>query len=179
MRLFASLTLWIFIIGTGFILGAGLYEMLVVVPFWAGNAPQSLMDGNPFLRVPIRSGQVFWPVVTPGLGIVAIAAFLTSFGRPRKEMLWRLAGTGLFLVMTIVTLAYFRPSIIDMVVHHGAGQSGNALAAEAKMWVALNWLRIAAVAASLGMGLRALTLPRLHEQGSECKAMPAMEETNA
>lgn len=158
MRLFASLTLWIFIIGTGFILGAGLYEMLVVVPFWAGNAPQSLMDGNPFLRVPIRSGQVFWPVVTPGLGIVAIAAFLTSFGMPQKAMTWRLAGTGLFLAMTIVTLAYFRPSIIDMVVHHGAGRSGAALAAQAKMWVALNWLRIAAVPASLGMGLRALTL---------------------
>jgi hypothetical protein len=158
MRLFASLTLWIFVIGAGFILGAGLYEMLVVVPFWAGNAPQSLMDGNPFLRVPIRSGQVFWPVVTPCLGIIALAAFLTSFGMPQKEMSWRLAGTGLFLVITIVTLAYFRPSIINMVVHHGAGRSDDALAAGAKMWVALNWLRIAAVAASLGMGLRALTL---------------------
>lgn len=161
MRLFASLTLWMFVIGAGFILGAALYEMLVVVPFWAGDAPQSLMEGNPFLRVPIRSGQVFWSVITPGLGIVALTAFLTSFGLPQKEMIWRLAGSGLFLVVTIVTLAYFRPSIIDMVVHHGAGRSGDALAAGARMWVALNWLRIAAVAASLGMGLRALTPPTL------------------
>jgi len=159
MRLLSSLTLWVFVIGTGFILGAGLYETLVVVPFWAANAPQSLMDGNPVLRVPIRSGQVFWPVVTPGLGIVALAAFLTSFGMPQKEMIWRLAATGLFLLMTIATLAYFRPSIINMVEHHGAGRSRDALAAGAKMWVALNWLRIAMVAASLGMGLRALTLP--------------------
>ena len=159
MRLFASLTLWMFVVGTGFILGAGLYEMLVVVPFWAGNAPQSLMEGNPFLRVPIRSGHVFWPVVTPCLGIIALAAFLSSFGMPQKEMIWRLAATGLLLVMTIVTLAYFRPSIINMVIHHGAGRSADVLAADAKMWVALNWVRIAAVAASLGMGLRALTLP--------------------
>jgi len=154
----ASLTLWIFVVGAGFILGAGLYEMLVVVPFWARHAPQSLMDGNPFLRVPVRAGQVFWPVTTPVLGIVALAAFLTSFGMPPKEMIWRLAATGLFLVVTVVTLAYFRPSIINMVVRHGAGRSGDALAAGAKMWVSLNWLRIAAVAASLGMGLRALTL---------------------
>jgi hypothetical protein len=159
MRMLASLTLWIFVIGTSFILGAGLYEMLVVVPFWAAHAPQSLMDGNPFLRVPIRSGQVFWPVITPGLGIIALAAFLTSFGLPQKEMIWRLAGTGLFLAITIATLAYFRPSIINMVVHHGAGRSDDALAAGAKLWVSLNWLRIAAVAASLAMGLRALTLP--------------------
>ncbi len=38
MRLrLASLTLWIFVIGTAFILGAGVYEALVVVPFWAGS----------------------------------------------------------------------------------------------------------------------------------------------
>jgi len=160
MRMLASLTLWMFVIGSGFILGAGLYEMLVVVPFWAGNAPQSLMDGNPFLRVPIRAGQVFWPVITPAIGTIALAAFLTSFGMPQKEMIWRLAGTGLFLVMTIVTLAYLRPSIINMVVHHGEGRSGDALAASAKMWVSLNLLRIAGVAASLGMGVRALTLPK-------------------
>jgi hypothetical protein len=159
MRLLPSLTLWIFVIATAFILGASLYETLVVVPFWAGNAPQSLMESNPFLRVPIRSGQVFWPVVTPGLGIAALAAFLTSFGLPQREMIWRLSATGLILLMTISTLAYFRPSIINMVVHHGAGRSGEALAASAKMWVALNWLRFAVVAASLGMGLRALTLP--------------------
>ena len=61
MRLFASLTLWMFVIGTGFILGAGLYEMLVVVPFWAGNAPQSLMEGNPFLRVPSAPAKSFGP----------------------------------------------------------------------------------------------------------------------
>src|SRR6185312_12271352 len=109
MRLFASLTLWMFVVGTGFILGAGLYEMLVVVPFWAGNAPQSLTESNPLLRVPIRSGQVFWPIVTPVLGIAALAAFLTSFGRPQEEMIWRVAATGLFLVMTIVTFVYFRP----------------------------------------------------------------------
>ena len=156
MRLLASLMLWMFVVGTGFILGAGLYEMLVVVPFWAGNAPQSLMDGNPFLRVPIRSGQVFWPVVTPCVGIIALAAFLSSFGMPQKEMIWRLAATGLLLIITVLTLAYFRPSIINMVIHHGAGRSADALAADAKLWVALNWLRIAAVAASLGMGLRAL-----------------------
>jgi hypothetical protein len=98
-------------------------------------------------------------VVTPVLGIVALAAFLTSFGLPQKEMIWRLAGTGLLLIMTVVTLAYFRPSIINMVIHHGAGRPADALAADAKMWVALNWVRIAAVAASLGIGLRALTLP--------------------
>ena len=39
MRSIASLTLWLFVIGTSLILGAGLYEALVVVPFWSAGAP--------------------------------------------------------------------------------------------------------------------------------------------
>lgn len=156
--LFSSLALWAFVIGTAFILGAGLYEALVVVPFWAADAPRMLLENSPFLRVPIRSGHVFWPTVTPGLGIVALAALLTSFGLPQRQLTWRIAGTGLLLIVTAVTLAYFRPSIINMVVHHGAGRTADALAVDARTWVSLNWLRIAAVAVSLGMGLRALVL---------------------
>jgi hypothetical protein len=59
MRLrLASWILWVFVIGTAFLLGAGVYEQLVVVPFWAGDAPHSLMESNPILQVPLRSGQV-------------------------------------------------------------------------------------------------------------------------
>lgn len=158
MRMLSSVTLWIFVIGSGFILGAGIYEAVVVVPFWANGAPQSLMADNPLLRVPIRAGEAFWSVVTPALAIIALAALLTSFGTAHLHMVWRLAGTGLFLLTAIVTLTYFRPSVIQM-VHHGAGRMNQELVADAKRWVVLNWFRIGAVAASLAMGVRALLLP--------------------
>lgn len=89
---------------------------------------------------------------------IALAAFFTSFLTPRRQMVWRLASTGLFLLTTFATRAYFRPSIINMVVYHGAGQTDDVLAASAKMWVSLNWVRAGAVAVSLGLGLRALTV---------------------
>lgn len=158
MRMLSLVTLWIFVIGSGFILGAGIYEAVVVVPFWANGAPQSLMADNPLLRVPIRAGEAFWSVVTPALAIIALAALLTSFGTAHLHMVWRLAGTGLFLLTAIVTLTYFRPSVIQM-VHHGAGRMNQELVADAKRWVVLNWFRIGAVAASLAMGVRALLLP--------------------
>lgn len=159
MRLIASLTLWIFVIGTAFILGAGLYEALVVVPFWSAGAPASLAEGNPLLRVPMRAGQVFWPFFTPALGLISLLALATSFGTPPRHMVWRVSATGLLLLVSIATLAYFRPAIIGMVVNHGAGRTPEALATEARRWVALNWVRVAAVAASLAMGIRALLLP--------------------
>jgi len=46
-----------------------------------------------------------------------------------------------------------------MIVEHGAGRTPGALAEEAQRWVALNWVRVLAVAASLAMGVRALLLP--------------------
>ena len=46
MRPIAALTLWLFVIGTSLILGAGLYETLVVVPFWSAGAPASHGGGS-------------------------------------------------------------------------------------------------------------------------------------
>lgn len=159
MRSVASLTLWLFVIGTSLILGASLYESLVVVPFWSAGAPASLAEGNPLLQVHIRAGHAFWQYFTPALGLIALLALLTSFGAPPRHLAWRLAATGLILLVSVVTLVYFRPVIIGMVVNHGAGLTPEALAAEARRWVALNWVREIAVAASLAMGIRALLLP--------------------
>lgn len=159
MRLIASFSLWLFVLGTALILGAGLYEALVVVPFWSAGVPASLAEGNPLLRVPMRSGQVFWPFFTPALGLIALLALVTSFGSSPRYLAWRLAATGLLLLVSIATLVYFRPAIIGLVVHHGAGRTPDAVNAEARRWVALNWVRVLAVAASLAMGVRALLLP--------------------
>lgn len=159
MRSIASITLWVFVIGTALILGAALYEELVVVPFWSADAPASLAEGNPLLQVHIRAGHVFWQNFTPALGLIAVVALVTGFGTSPRHLAWRLAATGLLLVVSVATLVYFRPVLIGMIVNHGAGLTPEALAAEAHRWVALDWVRIIAVAASLAMGIRALLLP--------------------
>lgn len=159
MRFIASLTLWLFVIGTSLVLGAGLYENLVVVPFWTTGAPASLAAGNPLLEVQVRAGRVFWSYFTPIPGLIALLALATSFGMPLRHLAWRVAASGLFILVMIATLAYFRPAAIAMVVGHGAGLEPEALAKEAHRWAALNWVRVLAVAISLAMGIRALLLP--------------------
>jgi hypothetical protein len=159
VRFIASLTLWLFVIGTSLILGAGLYEAPVVVPFWSAGAPASLAEGNPLLQVHVRAGHVFWQYFTPVLGLITVLAMLTSFGAPPRHLAWRLAATGLMLLVSIATLVYFRPVLIGMLINHGAGLTPEGMAAEARRWVALDWVRDMAVAASLAMGIRALLLP--------------------
>lgn len=159
MRSVSSISLWLFVVGTALILGAGLYENLVVVPFWSAGAPTSLAEGNPLLQVPMRAGRVFWSVFTPALGFIALLTLVTSFASPSTHLAWRVAASVLLLAVSIATLVYFRPAIIGLVVEHGGGRSPEAMAEAANRWVTLNWVRILAVAASLAMGVRALRLP--------------------
>ena len=116
MRSISSVALWLFVVGIALSLGAGLYENLVVVPFWSTGAPGSLAEGNPLLEVQVRAGRVFWSVFTPGVGFMALLALATSFGTPPRHLAWRVAASGLFLMVSIATLVYFRPTIIGMVV---------------------------------------------------------------
>jgi hypothetical protein len=114
---------------------------------------------NQALDVAARAGMFFWSWVTPGLGLVGLAALSTSFGTARPHRTWRIASTVLLLVAVAATFLYFRPTIISLVVGHGGGRPDDEIAAQMHRWVMLNWVRITAVAVSVGMGVRALLLP--------------------
>lgn len=155
-----SLTFWVFLVWSCVVLGGSLYEAVAVWPLVASDLPQSLAATNQVLAVPARAGMFFWSAATPGLGLVALAALLTSFGSPRPHMTWRIASTVLLLIVIAVTFLYFRPTIISLVGDHGGGQPDNEIAAQMRRWVMLNWVRVTAVVVSIGMAVRALLPPK-------------------
>ena len=126
----------------------------------ASDPPRSLAATNQVLAVPARAGMFFWSWTTPGLGLVGLAALLTSFGAPRPHRTWRIASTLLLLIVIAVTFLYFRPAIVSLVVDHGGGQPDDEIAAQMRRWVMLNWVRVTAVVVSIGMAVRALLLPK-------------------
>jgi hypothetical protein len=75
-------------------------------------------------------------------------------------MTWRIASTVLLLIAVAATLLYFRPTIISLVVEHGGARPDDEIAAQMRRWVMLNWVRVTALAVSVGMGVRALLLPK-------------------
>jgi hypothetical protein len=155
-----SLAIWVFLVWTCIVFGGGLYEAVAVWPLVAADPPRSLAATNQVLAVAGRAGMFFWSWATPLLGLVGLAALLTSFGTSRPHRTWRIASTVLLLAAVAATLLYFRPIIITLVVDHGGGQPDDEIAAQMHQWVMLNWVRIAAVAVSIGMGVRALLLTR-------------------
>ncbi len=58
LQILPEILLWLFVLNLGITLGAGLYEMRVVVPLWASAPPASI--GHP------DSGRRFWAFVTTG-----------------------------------------------------------------------------------------------------------------
>jgi hypothetical protein len=153
-----SLTFWVFLVWSCVVLGGGLYESVAVWPLVAADPPRSLAATNQVLDVAERAGMFFWSWATPGLGLVGLAALLTSFGTPRPHRTWRIASIVLMLVAVAATFLYFRPTIIGLLVGHGGGQPDDVIAAQMSRWVTLNWVRATALAVSIGMGVRAALL---------------------
>lgn len=158
MRSISSIALWLLVIGTP----------LVLVPVFTKTS-WSCRFGRPERRRRWQKGirswgcrcapDAFYGRFSGRLWDSSLSlALVTSFGTPPRHLAWRVAASGLLLLVSIATLVYFRPAIIGMVVDHGAGRTPEALAEEAHRWVALNWVRILAVAASLAMGVQALLL---------------------
>jgi hypothetical protein len=155
-----SLTFWFFLVWSCVVLGGSLYESAAVWTLIAADLPRSLAATNQALAVPERAGMLFWSWATPGLGLVGLVALLTSFGVPQPDRTWRIASIVLMLVVVAATFLYFRPTIIGLVVGHGGGQPDDEIAAQMRRWVMLNWVRVTALAVSVGMGVRALLLPK-------------------
>jgi hypothetical protein len=155
-----SLTFLLFLAWSCVVLGGSLYEAVAVWPLVASHPPESLAVTNQVLAVAERAGMFFWSTATPGLGLVALAALLTSFASPRPDMTWRIASTALVLIVIAATLLYFRPTIIRLVTGHGGGQPDEEIAAQMRQWVLFNWVRISALVVSVGMALGALVFPK-------------------
>jgi hypothetical protein len=153
-----SLTFWVFLVWSCVVLGGSLYEAVAVWPLLASDPPRYLAATDLALAVPERAGMFFWSVATPGLGLVALAALLTSFGSPRPHVTWRIASTVLLLIVIAVTLLYFRPTIARLVGDHGGGQPDDVVAAQMRRWVMLNWVRVTALVVSVGLAVRAILL---------------------
>jgi hypothetical protein len=153
-----SLTFWVFLVWSCVVLGGSRFVTVTVWPLVASDPPRSLAATNQVLAVAGRAGMFFWSWATPGLGLVGLAALLTSFGVPQPQRTWRIASAGLLLIVIAATLLYFRPTIIGLVVGHGGGLPDDVIVAQMRQWVMLNWMRDALLAVSIGMGVRGLFL---------------------
>lgn len=154
----ASLTLWLFVLGLGVDLGAGLYEARVVIPLWAGGVPATLAAGNPYAQVAINAGLNFWAYVTSAVALLAILALVVGLKTPPTQRAWRTVAVVVELCVVAATLLYFRPTLVRLFMGHGAGMTPAEISSTVGRWVVLSRVRIVASVVAWCAALRALQL---------------------
>jgi hypothetical protein len=154
----ARLVLWPFVVALGLDLGAGIYEARVVVPLWAEGVPQTLASGNPYGRVAVTAGIHFWAYMTSAVAVLALLALVSGGLAPVPRRAWQVCSAVAELAAVAMTLLYFRPTLVNLFLGHGAGLSAATVAFTVGRWIMWNRVRIVISFFAWGAALRALTL---------------------
>lgn len=143
-----SIALWALVIALGLQTGAGIYETRVIVPLWA-SAPQR------FFSQPLRpdSGKRLWVILSPITSLVSILNLLYALGAAEPKRMWWIAASAISVAVMIVTFAYFVPTLLAI----ARANEGDDVAAKAKTWVALNYVRAIAIITAWLFALKAFS----------------------
>jgi hypothetical protein len=149
--------LWVSVIAWSLGFGGKLFELVVVIPSWAANPPESLslMPYGP--RYPFNPGDFFQP-----LGVVALVGCLGSlicgwYAPVRyKVLLW--VPFGILLLTAVATPTLFWPLIRDL-YRAGTGAAPHSEAAAQALvikWLWYDWIRAALGIPAFGCAVQAL-----------------------
>jgi hypothetical protein len=139
-----TIALWVYSILASLVLGAAVYENLVVHPAWSRQPPESFVSfvGEPLGRMDIAA---FWKPVAPLFALSGLAALALAF-RAGTQGAPLITSSTCAVLAVAWTLIYFRPMIDLFLEKAGGNTPADRLRSQARRWVRLNWLRTALVA---------------------------------
>lgn len=154
--------LWLAVLVGGPLLGAKLFDLVVLAGAWSANPPASLAMMPYGASWPVDTGVFFIPF-SAGMLIAGFGALVAGWRTPwRYRWLLCVPSIGI-LVLLVLTVSAFWPMNSALYYHgiHSAKDTiSDAQSIEmARRWIALDWLRVVGAAAAFVASLRALTLP--------------------
>jgi hypothetical protein len=164
-RQIEQILLWLFVILSGIVVGAGLYEMRVIVPLWANAPPASVwyweaqQIANP--QYAPNSGMRLWIFLTPTHLLLAVATLLAGWKLRGEHRKWLLISTIIFIFMHLTAFVWFVPTLKELMKSRELGISPEQVATKAHLWATLSWFRVPVGLVGFIAGLRALTIPSL------------------
>ncbi|WP_081606975.1 DUF1772 domain-containing protein [Asticcacaulis benevestitus] len=154
--------LWLAVLAGGPLVGAKLFDLLVLAGAWSANPPQSLAMMPYGKAWPVDTGVFFIPFSAAML-VAGFGALIAGWNTPwRYRWLLCVPSVGI-LTLLILTVAAFWPMNAAL-FYHGIGSPKNSITdaesiAMARLWVQLDWVRVLGATAAFVAALRALTLP--------------------
>ena len=154
--------LWLAVLVGGPLVGAKLFDLIVLAGAWSAHPPQSLAMMPYGEAWPVDTGIFFIPFSAAML-IAGFGALTAGWTTPwRYRWLLCIPSVGI-LVLLVLTVVAFWPMNAAL-YYHGVGSTKNEITdlqsvAMARRWVQLDWVRVAGATAAFVTALRALTLP--------------------
>lgn len=134
------------------VIGAAVYEHVAVVPQWTAAPPLSL---SMFQGKYGLNPTPFWKAIHP-VTLLLLSSSLILFWRTGSRPYLLTTGIGYVLVL-IITFAFFVPELIAITGSGYASQSDSSLVQRASLWEALSLVRLAFLILLAIVGLLGLT----------------------
>ena len=154
--------LWLAVLVGGPLLGAKLFDLLVLAGAWSANPPASLAMMPYGEDWPVDTGVFFIPF-SAGMLLAGFGALVAGWRTPwRYRWLLCLPSVGVLLVL-VLTVVMFWPMNAAL-YYHGIESPKDTITdiqsvAMARRWVLLDWVRVAGATAAFVAPLCALTAP--------------------
>jgi len=100
-------------------------------------------------------GRRFWMVMTPLVGLIALANLIVAWRSRDAQRRWWMLGVGTTLAVVIVTFTYFVPALMRF--QQAGDLPPGALDADIQRWVQLNWVRAVVYTAGWLAALKAFS----------------------
>jgi hypothetical protein len=154
--------LWISVIAWGFLVGAKLFDLRVLVGAWSAAPPESLSLLPYGPRWPVDTGEFFIPS-SATLLVATLGALIAGWRTPPRYRVWLLVSLAMILGVLILTVTQFWPRNAALwAVARGAPNAAMDRDVIIKMvhqWVAMDWVRVAMGMVGFVASVRAISVP--------------------
>lgn len=153
--------LWILVLFGGPVVGAKLFDLVVLAGAWSANPPASLALLPYGDAWPVDTGLFFIPfsAATQVAGFGALIAGWRTPWHYRWMLCMPSVGSLLLLVLTVLAFWPMNYALYHHAIHVKDHITDAESIAMAHRWVMLDWVRVGCASAIYVIALRALTLP--------------------
>ncbi|HEV7645321.1 MAG TPA: hypothetical protein VGO50_15360 [Pyrinomonadaceae bacterium] len=164
----SQIFLWLFVVFLSILVGAAVYETLVVWPANFGAPPQSVWTLSDFWRdhpsLRPDSGFHFWIFFTPTTGLLALVNVIFALRASGKYRMLLLLASVPVVILISATFVYYVPTLGVIWDSQELGLSGDLVAAKVNMWLMLNSVRAVILVVCWFFLLRAFGLSHQNSQ---------------
>lgn len=153
--------LWLAVLLGGPLLGAKLFDLLVLAGAWGAHPPASLAMMPYGSAWPVDTGVFFIPF-SAGMLVAGFGALIAGWRTPwRYRWLLCVPSVGILLLLILTVVAFWPMNAA--LYYHGIGSPKDRITdaqavAMTGQWLALDWVRVAGAAAAFVAPLQALTV---------------------